>query len=171
MSTIVKTAINPYQDQEFLERAFLRLCEIRRTIQELQKEEETIREWAQFYAEQYLLQREKSGMFEVDGQTVSVSVNFRKVFQYPDEIVKMEEELKRRKNPNLTAPLNLSLSTATLSSSFNSLQQPRREAGLISQNSLYPLNKQNFIKITIKTRNIFNLIYITKNTNKSIIEV
>jgi hypothetical protein len=97
MSTIVKTAINPYQDQEFLERAFLRLCEIRRTIQELQKEEETIREWAQFYAEQYLLQGEKSGMFEVDGQTVSVSLNFRKVFQYPDEIVKMEEELKKKK--------------------------------------------------------------------------
>jgi hypothetical protein len=97
LSTIVKTAINPYQDQEFLERAFLRLCEIRRTIQELQKEEETIREWAQFYAEQYLLQGEKSGMFEVDGQTVSVSLNFRKVFQYPDEIVKMEEELKKKK--------------------------------------------------------------------------
>jgi hypothetical protein len=26
-----------------------------------------------------------------------VSLNFRKVFQYPDEIVKMEEELKKKK--------------------------------------------------------------------------
>jgi hypothetical protein len=89
--------INPYENKEFLERAFVRLVEIRKEIQSLQKEEETIREWAQFYAEEYLLQGEKSGMFEVDGQTVSVSVNFRKVFQYPDEIVKMEEELKKKK--------------------------------------------------------------------------
>jgi hypothetical protein len=89
--------INPYENKEFLERAFVRLVEIRKEIQSLQKEEETIREWAQFYAEEYLLQGEKSGMFEVDGQTVSVSLNFRKVFQYPDEIVKMEEELKKKK--------------------------------------------------------------------------
>jgi hypothetical protein len=32
--------INPYQNEKFLEEAFIRLCEIRKQIQELQKEEE-----------------------------------------------------------------------------------------------------------------------------------
>jgi hypothetical protein len=89
--------INPYENKEFLERAFVRLVEIRKEIQSLQKEEETIREWAQFYAEEYLLNGEKAGIFEVNGQTVSISLNYRKVYQYPDELVRLEEELKRRK--------------------------------------------------------------------------
>ena len=89
--------INPYQNEKFLENAFVRLCEIRKQIQELQKEEETIRDWALFYAEEYLLNGEKSAMFEINGQTVSVSINIRRVYDYPDEIKELEETLKRKK--------------------------------------------------------------------------
>jgi predicted metal-dependent hydrolase len=89
--------INPYQNEKFLEEAFIRLCEIRKQIQELQKEEEQIKDWAQYYAEEYLLKGEKTGMFEVNGHAVAVSINLRKVYQYPDELTKLEEELKRRK--------------------------------------------------------------------------
>jgi predicted metal-dependent hydrolase len=54
-------------------------------------------DWAQYYAEEYLLKGEKTGMFEVNGHAVAVSINLRKVYQYPDELTKLEEELKRRK--------------------------------------------------------------------------
>ena len=95
--TKTQQVINPYENVEFLEQAFIRLCEIRKMIQELQREEEQIREWAQFYVEEYLLKGEKTGMFEINGQTVSVSINYRKIYQYPDELIKLEEELKRKK--------------------------------------------------------------------------
>ena len=94
---ITQEIINPYQDKKFLERAFIRLVEIRKAIQDLQKEEEQIKEWAQFYAEEYLLKGEKTGIFEINGQTTSVSINYRKIYQYPDELIKLEEELKRKK--------------------------------------------------------------------------
>jgi uncharacterized protein YydD (DUF2326 family) len=50
--TLIKT-------RNFLREAFIRLCEIRKQIQELQKEEEQIKDWAQYYAEEYLLKGEK----------------------------------------------------------------------------------------------------------------
>lgn len=89
--------INPYQDTEFLERAFSRLVEIRKQIQELQREEEIIKDWALYFAENYLLNDEKSSYFEVNGIKVNVSVNFRKIYDYPEDLKKLEEELKRRK--------------------------------------------------------------------------
>jgi len=89
--------INPYQNQQFLEEAFIRLCEIRRKIQELQKEEEIIKEWALYFAEEYLLKGEKEGEFEINDFTVKVSISQRRIFEYPEEIKKLEEELKRRK--------------------------------------------------------------------------
>jgi len=63
--------INPYQNEKFLEEAFIRLCEIRKQIQELQKEEEQIKDWAQYYAEEYLLKDEKTGTFDINGITAT----------------------------------------------------------------------------------------------------
>jgi len=89
--------INPYQNPQFLEEAFIRLCEIRRKIQELQKEEEIIKDWALFYAQEYLLRNEKEGEFEINDFTVKVSISQRRIFEYPEEIKSMEEELKKKK--------------------------------------------------------------------------
>jgi len=85
------------------ERAFVRLVEIRKLVQELQREEEQIRDWALDYVKDYLLQNEKSADFEVNGIKVNVAVNYRKVFDYPEEIKKLENELKQKKK---TAELN-----------------------------------------------------------------
>jgi predicted metal-dependent hydrolase len=89
--------INPYQDEKFLENAFVRLCEIRKQIQELEREEQQIRDWALYFAEEYLLKGEKEGEFEINDLTVKVSISQRRIFKYPEEIRKLEEELKRRK--------------------------------------------------------------------------
>jgi len=97
MSIAMQKPINPYENAEFLEQAFIRLCEIRRKIQELQKEEEIIKDWALFYAQEYLLRNEKEGEFEINDFTVKVSIVQRKVFEYPEEIKKLEEELKNKK--------------------------------------------------------------------------
>jgi hypothetical protein len=97
MSIAMQKPINPYENAEFLEQAFIRLCEIRRKIQELQKEEEIIKDWALFYAQEYLLRNEKEGEFEINDFTVKVSIAQRKVFEYPEEIKKLEEELKNKK--------------------------------------------------------------------------
>ncbi len=43
------------------------------------------------------MQNEKSADFEVKGIKVNVAVNYRKVFEYPEEIRKLEEELKQKK--------------------------------------------------------------------------
>ena len=89
--------INPYQNEKFLENAFVRLCEIRKQIQELQKEEETIRDWALFYAEEYLLKNEKTATFEINGLTTTISINLRRIYDYPEEIKQLEETLKKKK--------------------------------------------------------------------------
>jgi len=84
------------------EQALVRLVQIRKTIQELQREEEQIKDWALDYANE-ILGGEKSGYFDVDGVRVNISISYRKVFEYPEEIRKKEEEMKRMKK---TAELN-----------------------------------------------------------------
>ncbi len=79
------------------EQAFIRLVEIRKLMNELQKEEEQIKDWALDYVRENLLTDEKKADFEVKGIRVSISINYRKVYKYPDEILKLEEELKRKK--------------------------------------------------------------------------
>ena len=79
------------------EQAFIRLVEIRKLMNELQKEEEQIRDWALDYVRENLLTDEKKADFEVKGIRVSISINYRKVYRYPEEITKLEEELKRKK--------------------------------------------------------------------------
>jgi len=78
------------------EQALVRLVQIRKAIQELQREEEQIKDWALDYATE-LLAGEKTGNFEVDGIRVSISINYKRTFEYPDEIKKAEEELKKAK--------------------------------------------------------------------------
>jgi hypothetical protein len=73
------------------------LCEIRREIQELQKEEELIKDWAQYYAEEYLLKDEKTATFDIDGVKTQFQSAISGVFEYPEEIKSMEEELKKKK--------------------------------------------------------------------------
>jgi hypothetical protein len=92
-----KKVINPYQDKEFLERAFVRLAQIRREIQNLQREEELIKDWAQYYAFEFLLKDEKNATFLIDGVKTTISIAFKRVFEYPEEIRKLEEELKNKK--------------------------------------------------------------------------
>ena len=92
-----KKVINPHQDKEFLERAFVRLAQIRREIQELQREEELIKDWAQYYAFEFLLKDEKNATFLIDGVKTTISIAFKRVFEYPEEIKKLEEELKNKK--------------------------------------------------------------------------
>jgi predicted nucleotide-binding protein (sugar kinase/HSP70/actin superfamily) len=89
--------INPYQNPQFLEEAFIRLCEIRRKIQELQKEEEIIKDWALYFAEEYLLKGEKEGDFEVNDFKVRVAIAQRKIFEYPEEVKQLEQTLKNKK--------------------------------------------------------------------------
>ncbi len=79
------------------EQAFIRLVEIRKIKQELEKEEEQIRDWALDYVRENLLKDEKSADFEVKGIRVNVSIGYRKVFDYPDDIKKAEEELRKKK--------------------------------------------------------------------------
>jgi hypothetical protein len=92
-----KKVINPYQDKEFLERAFVRLAQIRSEIQNLQREEELIKDWAQYYAFEFLLKDEKNATFLIDGVKTTISIAFKRVFEYPEEIKSMEEELKKKK--------------------------------------------------------------------------
>jgi hypothetical protein len=92
-----KKVINPYQDKEFLERAFVKLAQIRKEIQNLQREEELIKDWAQYYAFEFLLKDEKNATFLIDGVKTTISISFKRVFEYPEEIRKLEEELKNKK--------------------------------------------------------------------------
>ncbi len=59
------------------EQAFIRLVEIRKVKQELEKEEEQIRDWALDYVRENLLKDEKSADFEVKGIRVNVSIGYR----------------------------------------------------------------------------------------------
>lgn len=78
-------------------KAFIRLVEIRKLIQELSKEEEQIKDWALDYVRENLLKDEKSADFEINGLKVNITINYKKVFQYPEEIIKLENELKQKK--------------------------------------------------------------------------
>ena len=78
-------------------KAFIRLVEIRKLIQELSKEEEQIKDWALDYVRENLLKDEKSADFEINGLKVNITINYKKVFQYPEEIIKIENELKQKK--------------------------------------------------------------------------
>jgi hypothetical protein len=75
----------------------VRLAQIRREIQELQREEEIIKDWAQYYAFEFLLKDEKNATFLIDGVKTTISIAFKRVFEYPEEIKSMEEELKKKK--------------------------------------------------------------------------
>ncbi|CUS81619.1 hypothetical protein JGI7_01865 [Candidatus Kryptonium thompsonii] len=94
----IKTAqeYNEYVNQVKMQ-AFVRLVEIRKLIQELQKEEEQIKDWALDYVRDVLMRDEKSADFDVNGIKVNVTINYRKIFQYPEEILKLENELKQKK--------------------------------------------------------------------------